>query len=239
MWPDGYARIVLDTVGSTNAEALTRASGNPGRFWLMARAQTAGRGRRGRGWSTATGNFAATLVLPMDRPPGEMALRSFVAALALADALGGAGAEGLTLKWPNDVLLSGGKVAGILLEATRDHLAVGIGVNLQHAPGAETVEPGATPPVSLLQSGITLTQDALLDSLAEAWEARDSQFRTYGFAPVREAWLSRAARLGETITARTTRDTLTGRFETVDDTGSLVLKTAKGPVAIPAADVFF
>lgn len=242
MWPDGYDRVLLDEVDSSNAEALRRLSGLAGPTWVCALRQRAARGRRGRAWSMPAGNFAATLVLRPGDPPERRALRSFVAALALYDAVEaatGCGA-GLALKWPNDVLLNGGKMAGILLEGQGDGVVVGIGVNLIALPDAALLESGAVPPVSILQeTGVRVTPEVFLDHLAEAYAKWEARFVTYGFAPVRDAWLSRAARLGEVITARTGQESRTGTFETVDADGALVLKTAKGREAIAAADVFF
>lgn len=242
MWPEGYGRRVLREVDSTNAEAARIAGDLAGPEWILGLRQTSGRGRRGRAWVMPEGNFAATLVMRPAEPPEVVALRSFVASLALFDAfvrIGGTEA-GLALKWPNDVLLNGGKVAGILLEGGAAHLCIGIGVNLISAPGAEQVEAGAVRPVSLLEElGVRVTPEAFLDCLAEAYAAREQAFVTYGFAPIREAWLARAARLGEVITARTAREETVGTFETVDAAGNLVVKTPEGPRAIAAADVYF
>ena len=193
------------------------------------------------------GNFAATLVLRPTESPDVVALRSFVAALALHEAFVQATGRtaGLSLKWPNDVLLNGGKVAGILLESLGmrqgvQHLAIGIGVNLESAPTVLEVEAGAVAPVSLMSAtGVAIGPEAFLDILAECYAKVEHMFVTYGFAPVREAWLLRAARLGETITARTGTTETVGRFETVDATGHLVLTSAKGRERIAAADVFF
>jgi len=179
--------------------------------------------------------------------PGQVALRSFVAALALFDAcvaLTGR-SVGFALKWPNDVLLNGGKLAGILLESSGQgagvaHLSVGIGVNLVAAPPVEAVEAGALRPVSLLsETGIEVTAQEFLEALAPAFAGYEAQLVTYGFDPIRAAWLDRAARLGQRITARTGNSETTGRFETVDGRGNLVLMTAKGRVSIPAADIYF
>ena len=179
--------------------------------------------------------------------PETASLRSFVAALALLDALHAVMGDGptLALKWPNDVLLNRGKVAGILLESLSVQgrmwgVAVGIGVNLIAAPDAAQVEEGAVYPVSVKgESGVDVTPDAFLIHLAAAFARWDGQLATYGFAPIRTAWLARAARLGETITARLPNEEITGRFETISDMGYLVLNTAKGPRNIAAADVFF
>ena len=225
------------------AEAARLVAGLTGPEWVMARHQTRGRGRRGRAWATARGNFAATLALPVAGGPAEAALRSFVAALALSDALGAliGGAGALTLKWPNDVLLNGGKVAGILLEILPGGwLLVGIGVNLCHAPAPEELEPTAVRPVSLAgECGVEIGPEALLDTLAPAFARWEARLQTEGFAPVRAEWLARAARLGERITARAGTRTLTGIFETVDAQGHLVLSDAAGRHVLPAAEVHF
>lgn len=246
-WPETYARHVLAEVDSTNSEAARLAPGLTRPTWIMARRQTAARGRRGRVWISPEGNFAATLMIRPDGDAAQAALRSFVAALALADALAlvcGPHAA-ISLKWPNDVLLNGGKVAGILLESTGQagrlgHLLIGIGVNLAEAPPPEAVEPGAMRPVSVRgETGLVVTPDELLDHLAPAFARHEAQFRTYGFAPIRTAWLARAARLGQPVTARTMTETVEGRFETIGDDGALILATATGRRALPAADVFF
>jgi BirA family biotin operon repressor/biotin-[acetyl-CoA-carboxylase] ligase len=193
------------------------------------------------------GNFHGTLVLKPTEHAETVALRSFAAALALRDAL--VMVTGLpasfTLKWPNDVLLNGGKLAGILLESQglggpNPVLCIGIGVNLIAAPDAAQVEPGAVPPVSLLhETGLRLTPDAFLDALAPAYARWEMTFQTDGFASLREAWLTHAARLGEPIRARTGAETRDGVFETIDSAGNLILRMTNGTIAIPAAEVFF
>lgn len=240
-------RIVLPEIDSTNAEGFRRAPALAGPTWIIAGLQTAGRGRRSRPWTSPRGNFHGTLVLKPGEPPETVALRSFAAALALRHAL--VTLTGLpasfTLKWPNDVLCNGGKLAGILLESQglagpEPVLCIGIGVNLIAAPDATQVEPGATPPVSLLQeTGLRITPEAFLDALAPAYAAWETTFTTQGFALLREAWLAHAARIGERIRARTGEMTREGIFETIDDSGNLILRTPQGTLAIPAAEVFF
>lgn len=247
-WPEGYGKRVLAEVDSTNAEAARIAPELRGPEWILGLRQTKGRGRRGRPWADPVGNFAGTLVLQPKEGPEVVALRSFVASLALYDAFVAATGrpEAFALKWPNDVLLNGAKVAGILLESAGmaggkvGHFAIGIGVNLTEAPDASLLEERAVAPVSLKsETGIAVEPEAFLTLLAPAYAAWEAQFTTYGFAPIREAWLARAAKLGEVITARTSRDETVGTFETVDLDGNLVLKTSGGTVAIPAAEVFF
>lgn len=246
-WPAGVDKRILAEVDSTNAEAARIAPTLSAPTWVLGLHQTAARGRRGRTWANPPGNFAATLVMRPAEPPGRIALRSFVAALALRDAfvLATGRPEAFALKWPNDVLLNGGKVAGILLESTGaagkvSHMAIGIGINLIAAPPASAVEEGAVPPVSVLgETGVRLTPEEFLDLLAPAYAAREAQFTTLGFGPIRTAWLAAAARLGAPIRARTMTAEHHGTFETVDEQGALVLKTPEGRITLPAADVFF
>ena len=242
-WPAGYARHLLETVDSTNAEAFRNASGAP--LWVVAARQTAGKGRRAREWASPVGNFYGTCLLHLTDPPARVALRSFAAALALRDALAGfVGGAALALKWPNDVLLNGGKVAGILLESQAGqgghYLAIGIGVNLTTHPDPSMVEAGALRPVSLLsEAGAAPSAESFLNALAPALAHWEWRLASEGFAPLRAEWLAHAARLGQRITARTGAMTREGVFETIDPDGNLVLRMDGETVAIPAADVFF
>jgi BirA family biotin operon repressor/biotin-[acetyl-CoA-carboxylase] ligase len=243
----GAGRIALPEIDSSNAEGFRRAPALAGPTWILAGLQTAGRGRRARPWVSPQGNFHGTLVLKPMEPPETVALRSFAAALALRDAL--VKVTGLpasfSLKWPNDVLCNGGKLAGILLESAglggpEPVLCIGIGVNLIAAPDPGLVEAEAVPPVSLLQeTGLRITPEAFLDLLAPAYSRWETTFTAEGFAPLRAAWLAHAARLGERVRARTGQDSREGVFETIDARGNLILRMAQGPVAIPAAEVFF
>ena len=247
VWPEGVARHILDSTDSTNAHGLRLASSLVGPTWFVAHQQTAGRGRRARPWVSPRGNFYGTLILHPAEPAATVALRSFAAALALREAF-----VALTelptafqVKWPNDVLLNGGKVAGILLESEQSgagvsRLAIGIGVNLIQSPDLAQMETGAAPPVSLLaETGLRVTPESFLAHLAPAYAHWEHVFTTQGFAPLRAEWLAHAARLGEIIRARTGTQSREGRFETIDASGALILSQPQGPVAISAAEVFF
>jgi BirA family transcriptional regulator, biotin operon repressor / biotin---[acetyl-CoA-carboxylase] ligase len=241
-WPSGYAREVHDRLDSTHAEALRRAAWDAGPLWLLALEQTAGRGRRGRVWSTGRGNFAASLLITPSGGLEKAAVRSFVAALALRDALVElTGAPGLfTVKWPNDVLLAGRKLAGILLETSGPplRLAIGFGVNLVHAPEPLELEEVAMTPISLKEgTGLTVTPGALLDRLAPAYSFWEERLAAGGFAAIRAAWLESAAGLGRPVVARMPGRSVSGLFETIDAGGALVLQTARGRVSVSAADV--
>ena len=141
------------------------------------------------------------------------------------------------------MLLSGGKVAGILLESAGggpfvDWLSIGIGVNLRHTP--DGVEDAGFPPISLADAGgDDVTPEDFLATLADAYATQEAKLLRLGFERIREDWLANAARLGEVITARTGREDVTGIFDTIDHDGNLVLITGTGPRAIPAAEIFF
>ena len=212
--------------------------------WVMATAQTGARGRRGRSWVQQKGNLAATLVYCPACTPAVAAQRSFVAANALFEALAlSVDRTRLALKWPNDVLLDGGKVAGILLESSGrgpfvDWLSIGVGVNLASAPTA--LAGAAFPPVSLAAAGgEQVSPAAFLARLAGAFATQEGKLEKLGFARIRQDWLRQAARLGEEITAQVGEERITGIFDTIDEHGQLVLITGRGPRAIAAADVFF
>ncbi|TDL84230.1 biotin--[acetyl-CoA-carboxylase] ligase [Palleronia sediminis] len=238
-WPEGYDLIALESCDSTNAEGLRRVPELVRPTWIFSRAQTGARGRQGRPWAMPPGSFAATLMMRPTGTAGWAALRSFMAANALFETLTHYVARGrLSLKWPNDVLLDGGKLAGILLETRGgaggvDWLAIGIGVNLGTAP---EMRDAAFSPVALDPAP---DPRAVLDRLAGYYATQESILERLGFEPIREKWLRHAARLGEIVTARTPRGEITGRFVTLDEGGRLVLDTAHGERRIAAADIHF
>jgi BirA family biotin operon repressor/biotin-[acetyl-CoA-carboxylase] ligase len=236
----------LQSVDSTNAEAERVFDTLAGPTWIVAHAQTAARGRRGREWVNPKGNFAGTLVLPGIQDGANAAQHSFIAALALYDAFVAVSGrtDAFSLKWPNDVLLNGCKVAGILLETILranqiSGMMIGIGVNLKSAPSPDKVEPHAVHPTSLTALGVAQSPEEFLIPLADAYARYYAQHTTFGFPPIRDAWLARAARLGEVITARMPTEEITGTFETIDTQGNLELRTAQGLRRIAAADIYF
>lgn len=233
-----------DELDSTNAEARRRAeAGEGGPLWITALRQTAGHGRRGRPWTTSTGNLAATLLLTTDRPAGEAAQLSFVAALAaaeLAETCIGPGAA--KLKWPNDVLVHGRKAVGILIESgSRPDgalwLAVGIGVNLAEAP--QNVERPATAFAEHMASPPPPPLDAL-EILATRFEHWRDLWAREGFAPIARGWTAHAHGLGQPCEARLPNQTHRGVAEGLDLDGALRLRLDDGTVLrITAGDVFF
>jgi BirA family biotin operon repressor/biotin-[acetyl-CoA-carboxylase] ligase len=239
----GYRLAVHDTLRSTNAEALTLArSGERGPLWIVSHSQTAGRGRRGNAWVSSAGNLHATLLLGDPAPADAAPELSFVAALALHDAVVDCAPPlnaALRLKWPNDLLCGAAKLAGILIEGeqTPDGLAVaiGIGVNCRHHP-AETQYPAT----DLRSAGVDVRPDALLQVLSTAMVRRLEQWqRGAGFGGIRADWIARAAGMGTDIRVRLPRNELVGRGEGLDERGRLLLRLADGSLqAIAAGDVF-
>ena len=241
----GVEVLRLETVDSTNAEARRRAeAGETGPLWITARRQTAGRGRRGRAWETGAGNLAATLLTTTGKPPAEAAEIAFVAALAVADlALAQVPDALVRLKWPNDVLVDGRKVSGVLIESGarpdgRLWLAVGVGVNLKSAPVA--ADRPATTLADHLRAEVAapLSPDAALKVLAGAFDQRVTVWDTYGFEPIRTAWTARAD-LGRACQVRLDQETLLGVAEGLEADGALRLRLDGGGVRrITAGDVF-
>lgn len=240
-------RLILDETDSTNAEARRMAErGETGPLWVVARRQSAGRGRRGRAWSSETGNLAATFLTVLRRPPAEAAQLTFVAALAAADLLDAYAPPALVaIKWPNDVMLDGRKASGILLESGPHAngglwLAAGIGVNLAHAP-TDTERP-ATALADHLRGDVSAPPsiEKAAEVLAEAFAAWMARWMSLGFQPVLDAWAARASGLHGPCTARLGHETLTGRAEGVEPDGALRLRLPSGELRrISAGDVFF
>lgn len=255
---DGFRLEAHDAVGSTNALALEHAmAGDPGKLWVVSKKQDSGRGRRGRVWATPEGNLAATLLKVLDHDLQYAATLGFVAGLALADALdavapnarfsvgvdggSGQGVKRFELKWPNDVLASGAKLAGILLESTllghgRLGIAIGIGVNVVAHP---TDVP--YPATSLASLGAGVDAETLFLALSDAWSENERVWAAgRGLPAIRKRWLTRAAGLGSEVAVRVEGNVVRGVFETIDEDCRFVIRDAKGEtVKIAAGDVHF
>jgi BirA family biotin operon repressor/biotin-[acetyl-CoA-carboxylase] ligase len=227
-WP--IARF--SELDSTNEEARRRASsGDFGPQWLTAESQTAGRGRLGRKWESPPGNLFATALFEAPWPLAECARVCFSAGLAVIDAALTCGVDGawLRLKWPNDVLASDAKLAGILIEsgqsAGKTWLAVGFGVNIAHSPQAPGRE---TTCIAGLPGGSGVTAADFLDSLNTAFRARLASLAAGGFGPTRDAWLARAAHLGRQVEVTPPTGRLAGVMRGIDPDGSLIMELANG-----------
>jgi len=237
----GVRHLNYETLGSTSAEALALArAGERTPFWVTARAQNAGRGRRGSTWTSPPGNLYATLLLSEPSTPPTAPQLSFVAALALHDAVAACApalGPALKLKWPNDLLLGAAKLAGILIEgekASEFIVAIGIGVNCASHP-TDT----AYPATDLPGAGALVTPEQLFAALAAAMQRRLVQWRGgEGFAEIRTDWLKRAAGLGQPLKVRLPEREMTGRFEGLDEAGRLLLGGEGAVTPVTAGEVF-
>jgi BirA family transcriptional regulator, biotin operon repressor / biotin---[acetyl-CoA-carboxylase] ligase len=241
---NGYRVESFETIGSTNAVALERAhTGDSGKLWLVSKKQESGRGRRGRAWSTPEGNLAATLLLVERYELTTAATLGFVAGLSLADALDAVlgTAPRIGLKWPNDVLVNGAKLSGILLESTilpegRFALAIGIGVNVVSHP-----EDLPYPATSLKALGNDCDAETLFLALSDSWRENHALWNEgRGLKHIRARWLERAAGLGSEVAVRVQDRVVSGIFETIDEDCRFVIRDAQGDrVRIDAGDVHF
>ena len=240
----------LNSVDSTNAEAIRRAAaGESGPLWIGALEQTAGKGRRARRWASGSGDLTATLMLEPKawRPSAdasEVATLSFLAAVCVGETAAALRPDAQILhKWPNDVLLNGGKLAGILLEAREPALAIGIGVNL--APDVVSVDPSEAHGQTLRPAplnaagGLSISPERFLNELVVRFAQRFEEWRVRGFEAVRGAWLERAARRGAELTVRLHSETFSGRFMDIDAQGALMLETPRGVRLVHAGDVYW
>jgi len=257
----GYRVIGFDSVGSTNDEAMEAArAGDAGRLWVAALQQTKGRGRRGRPWQSPHGNLAASLLIVPDSPPESLASLGFVAGVALNGALaqlaprmrlvsgidGADGAEGgsvarIALKWPNDVLADGAKLAGIMLEAqTRPDgtraVVIGFGVNVVAAP-----QDTPYPATSLAALGFPFGAETVFEALVSQWiECYELWQQGNGTAAIIARWRESAAGIGAEVSVKRDGDVVRGIFETIDDAGHLIVREPDGRrIAIAAGDVHF
>jgi BirA family transcriptional regulator, biotin operon repressor / biotin---[acetyl-CoA-carboxylase] ligase len=248
----GYKLAAFDQIGSTNAEAMSCArDGVRGPMWFVTTEQTAGRGRRQRAWVAPRGNLASSVLEVMDVSPAVAATMGFAFGLAHEAALRRvsleanmrlAGSDQLKylLKWPNDILVRGQKLCGLLLEAeaVAGGLAVvaGIGTNVVAAPAGTP-----TPATSLATLGVHVGAEELFAALSDAWvEFRGIWDNGRGFSDIRRLWLECAFGLGERVAINTSTAAVEGTFDTIDEAGCLIVRTANGKrVPITAGEVYF
>lgn len=238
--PDGFVLHAFEQLDGTNAEAL-RDGAPPGHvYW--AGEQAAGRGRQGRTWQSPPGNLYATICTPVtaNRNPAQLA---FVAALAVLDALAETDrAVDFSLKWPNDVLVGGRKISGVLIEAGDVGYAVGIGINIASSPPDDEVRF----PASHLQAitDVSVEAEDLLNALCRHFDVWQRRWQKDGFEPLRAVWLASGHKIGDTIAASTgvdpVGDRIVGRFQGLDPDGALILEDEDGlRHVIATGDVFF
>lgn len=247
----GYRLSGFDSVGSTNSAAMAAAgAGDAGNHWFAALQQTEGRGRRNRPWASPSGNLAASLLVLPGADPARSALLGFVAGVALEMALSRvlrdsaterSAAVRIALKWPNDVLADGAKLAGILLEAQklgdgRTAIVVGCGVNVVAAP-----EGLPYPAASLKGLGVEVDAEVVFAALSDAWaEIYRLWDHGHGAGDVLRLWRGAAAGLGAPVAIDQNGGIVRGIFETIDEEGRLVVRADDGTrTTITAGDVHF
>ena len=242
MADEPYRTIAFEQLGSTNDEAMIRLrAGDPGDLFIVAASQTGGRGRQERVWTSPRGNLYASLALVDPAPLAVAQQLGFVAGVALVSALRALSNDDsrLGLKWPNDVLLDGAKLAGILLESTalpdgRLGCVVGFGVNCGSHPDGLPY-----PATSLAAAGIHVSPATVLAALSKTFAASLTRWdRGANFAATRSDWLRFAVGLGDAITVRLPKGSVSGRFEGLGADGYLLVETTRGRVTINAGDVF-
>ncbi|MEZ5932400.1 MAG: biotin--[acetyl-CoA-carboxylase] ligase [Alphaproteobacteria bacterium] len=231
--PRGFDLRHWETLGSTNDEAARLAAeGAPSGTIVVADRQTAGRGRLGRVWESPAGNLHASIILRPDCALQAASQLSLLAAVALAETLAEHGPDGLDLKlkWPNDVLIGGAKVAGILLESAADkagrleHVIVGVGLNLVWAPRS-----AAYPVTSLQAEGFTpRTAHAWIAAYVGALGNWLDRWQRDGFAEARQVWRARSYGLGGPIRLRLNREEVKGRFIDLTEGGALLIERENG-----------
>lgn len=220
---------------STNDEALAlTASAGGEKLAVTATRQTGGRGRRGRSWVSLEGNLFMSLALPFAAE--KSAALVLISSLSLLEAVKEFDQNaGVKLKWPNDVLLNGGKISGILLEkGAGGYMIVGIGVNLRASPAGETVYPVTDLAAAGIKTDCRTFKEVYLrrfDALTDLWEQK-------GMPALTEKWLRHARGLGEPIVVRLPKTTKTGIFAGMNEEGMLILQTPSGREVIGAGDVF-
>ncbi len=224
-----------DRLGSTNDEARRLAdAGEPHGTVVHADEQSSGRGRLSRRWFSPPGNLYLSIVLRLDLPPPRGVEVGFLAALAVADAVDALLPRHVRakLKWPNDVLVQEGKIAGILVEQAGAAMILGIGLNVLHAPGEVPYQIS-----TIVGCGGLATVDGTREKLLQALGNWFDVWQQEGFAPIRTAWLTRAHPLGSALGVRLTDRFINGRFAGLDIDGALLLDTPQGRGRIVAGDV--
>lgn len=237
----GWRVVRLESVGSTNDEARSRAlAGDPGRVWIVAEEQTQGRGRHGRLWRSPRGNLYASALLIDPCEPAIAPQIGFVAGAALVAMARDLGLSDVAIKWPNDLLWRGAKLSGLLVEGLSMPgrgfaCMVGIGVNCASSPeglayAVADLSRALQRPVAPEEAFVRLA--ARFDEMVRLWAGGA------GFAKIRARWLDAAAGLGGPVRVAFARETREGLFDGLDASGRLLLRTERGVETVEAADLF-
>jgi len=243
--PGDYDLRVFDVLDSSNAECrrIVEQEGATGNIWVVAGSQTMGRGRRGRTWESPNGNIYASLLYGIDCDLAAASGLSFVAALAVRDTVADIlqAPDRVSCKWPNDILVEGRKISGILLETAGpghgmpSHVIIGIGINVSHHP-----EDSLYPATDLNgEAGRKIAREQVTENLMLSLAHWISRWESSGFPPIRKAWKACAHGVGEDIVVRLPGEELCGRFVDLDKAGALILEFDGKRRHITAGDIFF
>lgn len=237
----GFSLVSLESVDSTNRLALDLAEqAGANRTWVISEVQRAGRGRHGREWVSPPGNLYASLLLVAPCPAADSPKLGFVAGVALAEVVRKLAPKANThLKWPNDVLVDGAKLSGILLEGRmvaggKQAVAIGMGVNITSAPelpGRAATSFSALGVATDRREVFRILSDRMVEALGEFAGGA-------GFYKTRDAWSRLSLPPGTPLTVRLPKDDVSGKFAGIDDMGRLTLDTGNGLQQIEAGDVF-
>jgi len=245
-WLRHYNFLIFDETDSTNAEARRLVeSGASGNFIIWAKSQTHGRGRYGRSWQSPPGNLYMSILLDSNRFASKQQELSFVTSLGVYNAIRIIGLRNkqklnLGLKWPNDVLVHGAKIAGILLETIKTHnrqyLIIGIGLNIDNHPCDIDRD---TTSMSAIVSQVPEVSH-MLDVIMSSFEHYFALWQAQGFLPIRHLWLQKIYNPKHVMTVNDGRNRISGIFQDIDLNGAIRLKLASGQIyTLSAGEVFF
>lgn len=242
--PAGVGAHFYEECGSTNAVATELAiAGERGPLWIIAGQQSAGRGSRGRAWTSKTGNLYASLLIRPQLEPKDLTALPFIAALAVRDAFiaHGAPAADVRCKWPNDVLIRDRKASGILIESSArsggglDHVIIGIGMNIGFYP--DDAQFTATSLSAVVGQDVAVRP--VFESLSAGLFARLTNWKVGEFTDIRQDWSNAAWGLGKVCTFRTMGESFTGTPQYLAEDGGLVVLLDDGQEKrLYAGDIF-
>jgi len=242
-WLQQYNLLVFEEIDSTNNEAKRLIkSGALDRLVIWSKQQTDGRGRYGRNWSSQEGNLYMSVLLPVQCSLAKAAQLSFVMGLSVYDVISGLAKKqkiklDINLKWPNDILISGMKIGGILLESLPEEdtgwVVLGLGLNVENTPDVENS-------TSLKDLGIKGNVGHALGMVMNKFDYYHNLWTIYGFSKIRQMWIKRAYKLGEVVTISDMKNRISGVFETIDKDGAMKIKLASGEkYSMSTGEIFF
>jgi BirA family biotin operon repressor/biotin-[acetyl-CoA-carboxylase] ligase len=242
-WLQQFNLLVFEEIDSTNNEAKRLIqSGALDRLVIWSKQQSYGRGRYGRSWNSQEGNLYMSILLPIQCSLAKAAQLSFVMGLCVHDVINDLAKKNkikldINLKWPNDVLIQGSKIAGILLESLPEEdsgwIVLGLGVNVEHTPDVENA-------TSLKELGIKSNVGHLLGMVMNKFDYYHNMWSLYGFSKIRQLWLKKAYKIGEVVTITDIKNRISGVFETIDKDGAMKIKIASGEkYTMSTGEIFF